>query len=234
MPVCELKVERAADALPILADLPDGVTAYFELPIDADPAPQRVRVVQGHESLPHRPRNHARDRVPVDVDDFEDGIEQRAEALRQDRHCDALSLFQRYAEDVLIPGLSRAFNAAVDRNGQRNRLCRGRRVVVLLLQDLRVLTHSHAQARLRFAATDRWLNPKALAVSRVRGSLHLYLVIVPQIDSFQVELCRRALAQPERKDPREVREGADIEPVEMPRASGPGRIGHSNPVGSRL
>jgi hypothetical protein len=39
VPVCELKVERAADALPILEVLPEGVTAYFELPIDADPAP---------------------------------------------------------------------------------------------------------------------------------------------------------------------------------------------------
>jgi hypothetical protein len=39
VPVCELKVERAADASPILDGLPEGVTAYFELPIDADPAP---------------------------------------------------------------------------------------------------------------------------------------------------------------------------------------------------
>ena len=37
--VCEIKVERAADAAPILATLPEGVTAYFELPIDEDPAP---------------------------------------------------------------------------------------------------------------------------------------------------------------------------------------------------
>jgi hypothetical protein len=39
VPVCELKVERAADAAPLLDMLPEGVTAYFELPIDADPAP---------------------------------------------------------------------------------------------------------------------------------------------------------------------------------------------------
>jgi hypothetical protein len=39
VPVCELKVERADEALPIVEMLPDGVTAYFELPIDADPAP---------------------------------------------------------------------------------------------------------------------------------------------------------------------------------------------------
>ena len=39
VPVCEIKVERAADAAPMLATLPGGVTAYFELPIDADPAP---------------------------------------------------------------------------------------------------------------------------------------------------------------------------------------------------
>ena len=37
--VCELKVETAAEAAPIVAMLPEGVTAYFELPIDADPAP---------------------------------------------------------------------------------------------------------------------------------------------------------------------------------------------------
>jgi len=39
VPVCELKVETAAEAAPIVAMLPEGVTAYFELPIDADPAP---------------------------------------------------------------------------------------------------------------------------------------------------------------------------------------------------
>src|SRR5260370_14786007 len=37
--VCEMKVEHAADAVPLLAILPESVTAYFELPIDADPAP---------------------------------------------------------------------------------------------------------------------------------------------------------------------------------------------------
>jgi len=37
--VCELKVESVAEAAPIAAMLPEGVTAYFELPIDADPAP---------------------------------------------------------------------------------------------------------------------------------------------------------------------------------------------------
>src|SRR5664279_1177222 len=36
---CEIKVDRAADAGPILATLPAGVTAYFELPTAADPAP---------------------------------------------------------------------------------------------------------------------------------------------------------------------------------------------------
>ena len=39
VPVCELKVASAADAAPILDILPESVTAYFELPIDADPAP---------------------------------------------------------------------------------------------------------------------------------------------------------------------------------------------------
>jgi hypothetical protein len=37
--VCEMKVERAVDAVPLLATLPESVTAYFELPLDADPAP---------------------------------------------------------------------------------------------------------------------------------------------------------------------------------------------------
>ena len=37
--VCELKVEAAAEAAPIIAKLPEGVTAYFELSIDADPSP---------------------------------------------------------------------------------------------------------------------------------------------------------------------------------------------------
>ena len=37
--VCEMKVERAEDAVPLLATLPESVTAYFELPVDADPAP---------------------------------------------------------------------------------------------------------------------------------------------------------------------------------------------------
>ena len=37
--VCEMKVERAEDAVPLLATLPESVTAYFELPLDADPAP---------------------------------------------------------------------------------------------------------------------------------------------------------------------------------------------------
>jgi hypothetical protein len=36
---CEIKVERAADAASILAALPEPVTAYFELPTAADPAP---------------------------------------------------------------------------------------------------------------------------------------------------------------------------------------------------
>jgi hypothetical protein len=39
VPVCELKVASAAEAAPMLDALPEGVTAYFELPIDADPAP---------------------------------------------------------------------------------------------------------------------------------------------------------------------------------------------------
>ncbi len=39
VPVCELKVASAAEAAPMLDVLPEGVTAYFELPIDADPAP---------------------------------------------------------------------------------------------------------------------------------------------------------------------------------------------------
>ena len=37
--VCEMKVEHAEDAVVLLATLPESVTAYFELPLDADPAP---------------------------------------------------------------------------------------------------------------------------------------------------------------------------------------------------
>ena len=36
---CEIKVERAGEAAAILATLPDAVIPYFELPLDADPAP---------------------------------------------------------------------------------------------------------------------------------------------------------------------------------------------------
>jgi len=36
---CEIKVDRAADAAPILAAIPESVIAYFELPVHADPAP---------------------------------------------------------------------------------------------------------------------------------------------------------------------------------------------------
>jgi hypothetical protein len=39
VPVCEIKVERTEDALPLLSTLPESVTAYFELPLDADTAP---------------------------------------------------------------------------------------------------------------------------------------------------------------------------------------------------
>ena len=56
VPVCELKVETAAEAAPIVAMLPEGVTAYFELPIDADPAP--LAGGRGRAKVAHR-RTHA-------------------------------------------------------------------------------------------------------------------------------------------------------------------------------
>ena len=53
--VCEMKVERAEDAVPLLATLPESVTAYFELPHRRRPraAGRRTRTRQGAHRRPH-------------------------------------------------------------------------------------------------------------------------------------------------------------------------------------
>src|SRR4030095_7234108 len=95
-----------------------------------------------------------------------------------------------------------------------------------------MLANCDAHCVQRFATAHRGLDRQRLTVIRSCRRVYFQLRQVIQVDSLQLQLCRRRLAQAERKDLREIRQRAYVQAIVVARAATSDRVGDSNPVGT--